>query len=191
MRKLIVSMNVTLDGFMSGSNCELDWHFQSWNQEMSESLAQQLSNADTILMGRITYKAMAQYWASSVSDPFFPREDLPFADMMNTHSKIVFSKTLKKANWNNSKLINGNIEFEIAQLKYQQGKDMIVYGSGQLVSTLIPLDLVDEYQVWIHPVILGNGNALFKNLHDQIKMKLLGARTFSSGVVRLNYSVRS
>src|ERR1043165_3659947 len=126
MRKLIVSMNVTLDGFMSGSNWELDWHFQRWNPEMSESLAQQLSKADTILMGRITYKAMAQYWTSSVSDPFFPREDIAFADMMNTHAKIVFSKTLKKTNWNNSKLINGNIEFEIAQLKHQHGKDMIV-----------------------------------------------------------------
>ena len=182
-------MNMTLDGFIAGSNCELDWHFQLWNEEMLHSLADQLSNADTILLGRITYTAMAQYWASSVTDPFFPREDIAFADMMNSYPKIVFSKTLKKAEWNNSKLIDGNIEYEVAQLKHQQGKNMITYGSSKLVSTLTDMRLVDEYQVWIHPVVLGRGKTLFGELGEKLNMKLLKTETFRSGVVLLKYGV--
>src|SRR5882724_10330479 len=144
MRKLIVSMNITLDGFVSGCNHELDWHFQSWNEEMADLLSQQLSKADTILLGRVTYNAMASYWPTSTTDPCFPRNDVAFADMMNEHSKIVFSKTLQTTDWNNSRLIKGNIEYEIAQLKHQQGKDIITYGSAQLVSALMKLGLVDE-----------------------------------------------
>jgi dihydrofolate reductase len=183
-------MNITLDGFVSGSDSELDWHFQSWNEEMAQSLTQQLNKADTILLGRITYKAMAAYWPTSTCDPFFPREDIAFAEMMNGYSKIVFSKTLKKTHWNNSRLIKGNIEYEIAQLKHQQGKDIIIYGSNQLVSALVEFGLIDECQVWIHPVILGNGKPLFKNLHEKLDMKLLKIKTFRSGVVMLNYGIR-
>lgn len=184
-------MNITLDGFVSGSDSELDWHFQSWNKEMAESLTQQLNSADTILLGRVTYKAMAGYWPKSTTDPCFPREDVAFADMMNGYSKIVFSKTLKTTDWNNSRVIKGNIEYEIAQLKHQQGKDIITYGSNQLVSALVEYDLIDEYQVWIHPVVLGSGKPLFRNLHEKLDMKLLKIKTFKSGVVMLNYGIRN
>ena len=89
-------MNVTLDGFMSGPNCELDWHFRSWTSEMAESLCAELNEADTILLGRTTYLAMAQYWQSKALDLSFPREDLVFVDMMNSYTKIVISKTLSR-----------------------------------------------------------------------------------------------
>ena len=99
MRKVIVSMNVTLDGFMAGPNCELDWHFSFWNEEMAEYASEQLSHADTILLGRITYKAMAKYWPSMAMDLSYPREDIAFAGMMNSYKKIVFSNTLNEVHW--------------------------------------------------------------------------------------------
>jgi dihydrofolate reductase len=104
--------------------------------------------------------------------------------------KVVYSKTLKKAKWNNSRLINGNIEDEINRLKQPrqgQDKDIIIYGSGKLVSALMQLGLVDEYLLWVHPVILGKGKPLFSKLKDKCSLKLLQSKTFDSGVILLHY----
>ena len=185
MRKVIVSMNVTLDGFMAGPNCELDWHFNYWNEEMAKAAIEQLSNTDTILLGRVTYKAMAKYWPAKAMDLSYPREDIAFAGMMNSYTKIVFSKTLENAEWNNSKLIKDNIRMEVVRLKKQQGKDMIIYGSGSIVSALSQWGLIDEYVLWIHPVFIGKGKTLFRNVHDKLMLKLVHTKTFGSGVVIL------
>lgn len=187
MRKLIVSMNVTLDGYMAGPYSELDWHFGYWTPEMAEALCEQLSRVDTILLGRVTYIAMARYWPFKAADPAFPREDAAFADMMNTYPKIVFSKTLATADWNNSRLVKGSLAKEITKLKKQAGKDMILYGSGQVASAMIKLGLVDEYQLWVHPVVLGSGQPLFKKLRDKTNLVLVNAKAFSSGVVIIYY----
>ena len=187
MRKLIVSMNVTADGFMSGPDCELDWHFKSWTGEMGDALCSELAKADTILLGRVTYSAMAKYWPSKVADPSCRGEDFAFANMMNSYTKIVFSKTITSPVWNNSKLANGNPENEINRLKKKPGKDIIIYGSGRLVSSLINSGLVDEYQLWLHPVALGKGKPLFKSLHSRVYMQMVNVKTFSSGVVVLYY----
>ena len=189
MRKLIVSMNVTLDGFMAGPNCELDWHFKSWNEEMALCAAEQLSKADTILLGRVTYRAMAKYWPTQAVNLLQAREDLPFADMMNNHSKIVFSKTLQKPEWHNTLLVKDNITTATARLKQKPGKDMIIYGSGKLASALIRSGLVDEYHIWMHPVFIGKGKPLFSELDGNVNMKLFKTETFSSGVVLLYYQV--
>jgi len=186
MRKVVVSMNVTIDGFMSGPDCELDWHFQSWTEEMSECLCEQLSRADTILLGRVTYGAMARYWPSQAMNSAYPREDIAFAEMMNNYPKIVFSKTLTTAGWNNSRLVKGNILNEISQLKQMPGKDIIIYGSGRIVSALAQLNLIDEYVLWVHPVILGEGRPLFR-LHSKRNLELIKTRTFKTGVVILYY----
>jgi dihydrofolate reductase len=148
MRKVIVSMNITLDGFMAGPDCELDWHFNYWNEEMAKCAGQQLSNADTIILGRITYKAMARFWPSKMKDLLGPRQDIAFASMINSYQKVVFSKTMKNTDpvvtgWNNSRLAKETISKEIMNLKQQPGKDMIIYGSGSIVSTLMRLNLVD------------------------------------------------
>lgn len=187
MRKLIISMNVTLDGFMSGPDCELDWHFKSWTQEMGDTLCSELAKADTILLGRVTYNAMAKYWPAKVADPTCRGEDFAFANMMNSYTKIVFSKTITSTQWNNSKLADGNPEDQINLLKKKPGKDIIVYGSGRLVSSLIKSALVDEYQLWLHPVVLGKGKPLFKNLQSRVYMKMVKIKTFSSGVAVLYY----
>lgn len=187
MRKLIVSMNLTLDGLMSGPDCELDWHFKCWTPEMGEALCAQLSRADTILLGRVTYQAMAKYWLSKAADLSLRGEDFAFADMMNHYAKIVFTHTLTKPEWNNSRVMKGNVEDTITALKKQPGRDMMVYGSGKLVSALMRGGLVDDYQLWVHPVILGKGKPLFSNLQEKQDMAFHGARTFSSGVTFMHY----
>lgn len=187
MRKLIVSMNITLDGFMSGPDCELDWHFSAWNNEMAQVAAEQLNRADTIILGRITYCAMARYWPMQAKNMSCAREDIAFADMMNTYTKIVFSKTLQQSEWHNTKLVKGSIAEEIASLKQQPGKDMIIYGSVKLVAALMQLHLIDEYQLWIHPVVLGKGKPLFRQLKDKLNMRLISTTKFRSGVVMMSY----
>lgn len=191
MRKLIVSMNVTLDGFMSGSDCGLDWHFKSWTNEMAASLCRQLAEADTILLGRITYTAMATYWNAKALHTSCSREDIVFTEMMNRYSKVVVSRTLTTATWNNAVLINGNLAAAIRHLKQQSGKDIIVYGSGQLLSALVHMNLVDEYRLWIHPVAIGKGKPLFSSsLHVQQPMELMKTEIFGSGVVLLYYKCK-
>lgn len=188
MRKVIASINVSLDSYMSGPNCELDWHFESWGPDLAQSFCEQLSTADTILLGRVTYCAMARYWPQKAQDLSFPREDIAFADMMNNHTKVVFTKTLTAPAWTNSKLVNGNLEREVRKLKKQPGKDIIIYGSGKLISSMVELGgLIDEYVLWVHPVILGEGKPLFKTLPGKLRMKLVRTNIFSSGVVMLDY----
>lgn len=180
MRKVILSMNITLDGYMAGSGGELDWHFQSWNEEMMEYTFEQLSGMGAILLGRMTYQTMANYWPS-VTDSF--------ADMMNNYPKIVFSRTLKTVKWKNSRLVAKDIGEEVMKLKQQPGKDMIIYGSGSIATTFIQLGLVDEYRLWVHPVVLGRGHSLFKDAPGKVDLRFIDTRIFSSGVAVLSYEV--
>ena len=191
MRKLIVSMNLTLDGFIAGPDCELDWHFDYWNNEMLMSISDQLSHADTILLGRVTYRAMAKYWQYKANDLCQSREDIAFTDMMNSYNKIVFSKTLSAPEWNNSSLIKQSADKVIYQLKREAGRDMIIYGSGHLVSSLMKTNLIDEYVLWIHPVVIGRGIAFFNKLRHKRNLKLVKTKIFDCGVVILNYEVGS
>src|SRR6516162_4667985 len=183
MKKLIVSMNLTLDGFMSGPSSELEWHFQSWTDEMAESLAEELSGSDSILMGRITYQAMEKFWTSRPTNQTSSHQDILFIYLINQYHKIVFSRTLKKVGWNNSELVSGDLNDEVIKLKGRPGKNIMLYGSGQLANSLIKLNLVDEYQLWIHPTLLGKGKPLFSGLSGPMKMTLSKSKTFSSGVV--------
>jgi len=189
MRKVIVSMNVTLDGFMAAKDCGLDWHFRSWNEEMARATAEQLGKADTILLGGVTYRGMAQYWNSDPVNMIRPREDLDFATMLNSYPKVVFSKTMTTLTWNNARLAKRSIGDEVAELKRREGKDMIIYGSGKIVTALTKLGLVDEFRMWVHPVVIGCGKPVFKDLAGIVDLHLTKTEIFSSGVVILYYSV--
>jgi dihydrofolate reductase len=175
MRKLVWQMMMSLDGFMEGPNRELDWHVT--DEEFARYVADMGKTIDTFLFGRVTYQMMAEYWPSS---------DEPEAPMMNDLPKVVFSRTLDKVEWKNSRLAKGNVEEEIARLKEQPGKDIALLGSADLASTLIRLDLIDEYRIFINPVVLGRGNPMFKNV-DQASLKLVKAQPFRSGNVLLYY----
>jgi len=170
---------VTLDGFFEGpKSWELDWHDSVWGDELEKYSIEQSKSTGMLLFGRVTYEGMASYW---------PSEKGEIADFMNTIPKIVFSKTMKKAEWNNTTLVKGNAVEEVAKLKRQSGKNMFVFGSANLSSTLLEHDLFDEIDLALAPVILGRGNPLFKASPDRLKMKLLEARPLKSGGVILRY----
>ncbi|WP_149694631.1 dihydrofolate reductase family protein [Chitinophaga sp. CF418] len=183
MRKIIVSMNVTLDGFMAGINGELDWHFPLWNDEMSIYFCDQLGKTDTILLGRVSYERMARYWPNKT----FTGIELEYADMMNNHNKVVFSQTLESATWSNTRLVRENIGEEVLKMKQSPGKDMIIYGSGSIVRSFIQEGLIDEFQIWVHPVFIQHGVPMFRDMEENIHLQFMKARTFRSGVVILYY----
>jgi dihydrofolate reductase len=187
MRKVILSVNITLDGFMAGPRGELDWHMQQWNDEMGEYAFQQLSNTDTILVGRVTYQAMANFWPQAFKGPGSKKGDIAYAHMMNSYPKIVFSKTLSTVDWRNSRLVKENIREEVVNMKQQPGKDMIMWGGVGIVSTFIQMGLIDEYRVWVAPVILGNGMRPGLDAKANSVLQLLNTVTFSNGVVMLCY----
>lgn len=180
-------MNLTLDGYLSGPGQNLEWHFRFWSPDMGQRLAMELSRADTILLGRNTYEAMAEYWPMKSVDLRCARDELAMADMMNGYRKLVYSKTLTTTHWNNTGIMGGPIGKTIGRLKKDPGKHIMVYGSGRLVSALIQQRLVDEYQLWIHPVILGDGFQLFSRLRYTSSLRLAGTTTFDSGVVLMEY----
>jgi len=185
MRRLIVSEMVTLDGYFSGPNGEIDWFF--WNEEMANYSADLLSRVDTILFGRVTYELMADYWPSAS----VTAEGPIIIDKMNNLPKIVFSRTLEKAEWENTKLVKEINKDDILKMKQQPGEDIVIYGSGSIVSALTQLGLIDEYRILVNPIILGNGKLLFKNLTERVNLKLVQTKTFKSSVILLHYKVNS
>lgn len=190
MKKVIVSINVTLDDFMAGPNGELDWHFPHWNEEMTAFAHDQLRSVDTILLGRVTYEAMADYWPAAAHNLESTIREIEFAEMMNNYKKIVFSTTMKTADWENTTLEKGIVAGSIQHLKRSTGaaaRDIIVYGSGSIVRALARLGLVDEYRIWVHPVIIGQGRPLFQNVRHNINLRLTATKRFSSEVIILFY----
>ena len=177
MRRLFVSNVMTLDGFFESSDKKLDWFIR--DDEFFAYAAEMLSSVDTILFGRLTYELMAQYW------PAAPKDEI--ADQMNGLPKIVFSNTLARADWNNSRLVRGDAAEEVARLKQQAGKDMVILGSATLASSLLQRGLIDEYRVILNPVLLGNGNPMFKGITQRLTLKLGSTRLLRSGVVILYY----
>ena len=182
MRNVIASEMVSLDGYFAGPNGEIDWFV--WNKD-SEKYAIELANSvDTILFGRVTYEMMANYWPSASP----PTDNAVIIDKMNSLPKIVFSRTLERPEWNNTRLIKENIAEEILRMKKQPGRDMVIYGSGRIVSFLLNHDLIDEMHLLVNPVVLGSGKPLFTNIAYRHKMSLVGTSSFGSGVVALHYS---
>jgi dihydrofolate reductase len=177
MRKVIVSNVASLDGFFETPDKKLDWVVT--DAEFFDYAKAMLRSADTLLFGRATYEHMANYW------PTAPAEEV--ADKMNNLPKLVFSRTLQKVEWNNSRLAKENPPEEVSKLKKQPGHDMVVLGSATVASSLLEAGLVDEYRVILQPVLIGKGNFLFKDITERIQLKLISARTFGSGVVLLSY----
>jgi dihydrofolate reductase len=168
-----------LDGFFEGPNKELDWHIV--DEEINQYANDLLSKVDSILFGRVTYQLMADYWPAAAMNPSTSKGDLEIADKMNNLPKIVFSKTLQEVKWNNSRLVKENIAEEISKIKQQPGKDMVIFGSGSIVSTFMHLGLIDEYRIIVNPVVLGSGKPLFKGINDKQNLKLLKTKVLGSG----------
>src|SRR6185503_55700 len=179
MRKLIAAINMTLDGFCDHTAGIAD-------DELHQHYNEILSNADILLYGRITYQLMESYWPTVVKNPTGNKPTDEFAVLIDNISKIVFSRTLKNVDWKNTKLKKEVIKEEILELKQHAGKNILV-GSPSLIVALAQLDLIDEYQLGVQPIVLGSGLPLFKNITDRIDLKLLKTKTFGCGAVMVYY----
>lgn len=178
MRKLIVAINMTLDGYCDHTAIIAD-------DEMHEHYSELISNAGAFLYGRITYQLMG-YWQNVMKNPTGNKPTDDFAVIIDKIPKIVFSRTLKSVEWETATLANGGIEEVVLKLKQQAGKDILV-GSPSLIVALTQLGLIDEYQLCVHPVIVGSGLPLFKNINDRILLKHLKTKSFGSGAMVLYY----
>ena len=177
MRNVLFFMLVSLDGFFEGPNGDISWH--QVDEEFNDFAIQQLDSVDTLLFGRVTYQGMASYWPT----PTAMKNDPIITEKMNAIPKIVFSRTLDRAEWNNTRLIKANIADEISKLKQQPGKDLIIFGSSNLAASFAEMGLIDEYRIMVSPVVIGEGTPLFKGIHQQLKLKLLKTRIFGNGNV--------
>lgn len=182
MRKLFEFNLVTLDGYFEGPNRDIGWH--NVDAEFNDYAVDMLNSVDTLIFGRVTYELMANYWPT----PAAMKNDPIVAEKMNMLPKIVFSrKTLDKVEWHNTKLVKDIIEVDIENMKREPGKDMVVLGSGSIVSAFAQRGLIDEYRIMINPIVLGDGIPLFKGIKDRINLNLIKTRTFRNGNVLLYY----
>lgn len=180
MGKLNAFNFITLNGYFEAAPGDISWH--KHGGEEAEFSAENLKTGNTLLFGRVTYEMMASYWPT----PMAMQNDPIVAKGMNTAEKVVFSRTLVKVHWANTRLIKDNMIDEVRQLK-QQPKDLTLLGSGSILTQLAEHGLIDDYQIMLDPVALGNGNSLFKGMKNKLDLRLVGSRIFKSGVVLLSY----
>ena len=184
MRKLIVFNNVTLDGYFTDVNGDMSRaHSGHDDAEFNAFIGENASGGGLLLLGRVTYQLMASYWPT----PNAMKNDPIVAEGMNSMPKVVFSRTLDKASWSNTKLVNGDIASVIRKMKNEPGKGMAILGSGIIFSQLVPEGLIDEYQVMVNPVVLGNGRTMFDGIKKKVNLKLTKTRAFGNGKVYLCY----
>ena len=174
MRKVVAVEYVSLDGVMENPA----WTMPFWNDEIAKSQADTMTASDALLLGRVTYQGFAEAWPKMAGQPG--------ADAMNSMPKYVASRTLKEMKWN-AQVIEGDVAKGVAKLKEQPGKNLLIYGSADLVNTLMQHDLIDEYRLIIYPVVLGSGKHLFQDGGSNKTLKLSETKTTSSGVVIATY----
>jgi dihydrofolate reductase len=182
MRKVIYSMGVSLDGFIAGPNGEIDWGAPE--EELHRFHNQQTRELGAHFCGRRLYEEML-YWETAEENPSAAEHELEFARVWNSLPKIVFSKTLEKVE-GNARLVRGGVAEEVAKLKEQPGKDLAVGGAG-LAATFTELGLIDEYRLFVSPVVLGAGTPYFPALDERIDLELVETQTFGSRVVYVRY----
>ena len=178
MRKIIAAINMTLDGFCDHTAVIAD-------DELHIHYSELLKKADTILYGRITYQLM-EYWKTLVKNPSGNKPEDEFAVTIDKISKVVFSRTLKNVNWKSARVAKQGVKEEVIDLRRQSGKNILI-GSPSLIATCLNLNLIDEFQLCVHPVIAGNGLPLFKNINNRINLRLLKTKTIGSGAVIIYY----
>jgi dihydrofolate reductase len=192
MKKLISFMHISLDGFVAGPNGEMDWI--KADQEIFDYVGKRISEGDSALYGRVTYQMMENYWPAAGSKPTASRHDIEHSKWYNKVHKVVLSKTMKNAGWTNTEIISDNLPDRINEIKQSPSasggngsKEILLFGSPTATHSLIQLNLIDGYWLFLNPIILGQGIPLFTGIKDQIKLKLLNTHQFACGVTELNY----
>lgn len=189
MRILKLQMQLSLDGFAAGPNHEMDWMTWEMDNELSVYINELIENSDTILLGRKMTDGFVDHWENVLkTQPDSP--EYPFAKQMVDTPKIVFSKTEEHSKWSNTKLAKGDLITEIQQLKNKPGKDLIVYGGIDFVSSLVNNGLIDEFHLFINPVIIGKGISIFKDVNSYLKLSLASSVAYSCGITVLKYDLK-
>ena len=180
-------MHISLDGFVAGLNGELDW--VKVDEEIFDYVGKRICKGDTALYGRVTYQMMENYWPTAADKPTATKHDIEHSKWYSKVHKIVLSKTMKETGLTNTKIISDNLSDRINEIKQGEGEDILLFGSPTATHSLIQLNLIDGYWLFVNPIILGQGIPLFADIKDKIKLKLLTTRQFTSGVTELNYTV--
>src|SRR6266404_5379070 len=187
MRKIISFMHISLDGFVAGPNGEMNWI--KVDEEIFDHVGKRISEGDTALYGRVTYQMMENYWPAAGKKPAATKHDIEHSKWYNKAQKVVLSKTIKEAGLTNTTIISENLSDGIIEIKQQGNKEILLFGSPTATHSLIQLNLIDGYWLFVNPIILGRGIPLFVDIKDKIKLKLLTTRQFTCGVTELNYTV--
>jgi dihydrofolate reductase len=199
MRRLVMFNWLTADGYFAGPDGNLNWVVP--DDEQAKAAVASIATSDTVIFGRVTYERFERFWRNAVEDsstapdPHRPgersREHRAIAIWLNETTKLVFSRTLKDVTWKNSRLLHELYPGEIEAMKQQPGKDMMIFGSGSIVSQLTQHGLIDEYQFVVCPVFLGSGQPLLSGVSKSVRLELLEARKYQSGDVLLRYARRN
>jgi dihydrofolate reductase len=186
MRKVILLMHTSLDGFVAGPEGEMDWI--SMDEAIFEDAIGLANSADAALYGRVTYQMMEGYWPGVLTNPSSTKNQLHHAQWVEDVKKVVFSTTLEGVEWNNTQLIKENVAEEVSGLKAQPGDGiLLIFGSPRLTHSFTEMGLIDEFYLFVNPMVLGDGIPLFRNTGSHIGLKLLETKTFDNGVVKLRY----
>jgi dihydrofolate reductase len=185
MPKLIVFNHVSLDGYFVDANGDMSWaHKREQDAEWNAFVVENASGGGRLLFGRVTYDLMASYWPT----PQAAKNDSVVAEHMNNLPKVVFSRTMDKASWNNTKLVKSDLAAEVRKMKDDGGEDMAIFGSGTIVAQLAPERLIDEYQIVVNPIVLGKGRTLFDGVREKLNLQLNKTRAFKNGNVLVCYA---
>ncbi|MBE2279434.1 MAG: dihydrofolate reductase [Ignavibacteriaceae bacterium] len=185
MRKLILQMQITVNGYVAGPNGELDWVSFEWDSELIKYTKSLTNSFDTILLGRKMTDGFISHWTNVLKNPEDPEFDA--AKKFIETPKVVFTKTLETSVWANTILAKGDLKDEISKIKNEEGKDIIVYGGAGFVSNLVKENLIDEYHLFVNPVAIKEGLTIFGKVQDKLNLKLVQANSFSCGITVLHY----
>jgi len=186
MRKLIFFMHTSLDGFVAGLNGEMDWI--KVDDAMFDFVGTMTDQADTALYGRVTYQMMESYWPTAGEKPNASKHDKEHSAWYNKVSKIVLSKTISEKGLDNTIVISDKLSDNINNIKKQDGKNILIFGSPSASNSLLKKGLVDEFWIFVNPILLGQGIPLFKDISESVKLSLIETKTFDSGVIALHYT---
>ncbi len=189
MRKLVLFVHTSLDGFVAGPNGEMEWILV--DEEIFDYVGQRVNEADTALYGRVTYQMMESYWPTAADQPAATKHDIEHARWYNAATKVVLSRTMQGTPPPNTRIISDHLTEEITKLKQEAGKEILMFGSPTAAHTLMRENLIDEYWLFINPVLLGQGIPIFNSIQAQTTLNLIDHHIFSSGVVCLHHVLAS
>jgi dihydrofolate reductase len=188
MRKIVLSLHTTLDGFVAGPNGEMDWI--KLDDEMFDLVGTFTNEADTALYGRVTYEMMEGYWPTAADQPNATKHDKEHSTWYNRAKKVVISKTMRGQDINKTTIISDNVATEIEKLKNEEGENILIFGSPSAAHTLMEHNLIDEYWLFVNPILLGEGIPVFSKIKNRVDLEIVNVVRFDSGVTGLNYRVR-